>query len=240
MSKHQILNNIDHKNLRVSTNHAAHAANRIMCCLAIPGEFRDIQAEYAIFLHRDPETDNYLPMVMFGLERDENLYMDDTGWHAAYVPLMIERGPFLIGFQQHVSTGDGEKKMVVSIDRDDPRVNSDEGEPLFQPFGGNSAYTDRMVEVLGRIDRGQADIASFCQALDRHNLIEPFSLDYELPGGSKHQLTGFYTIHEERLAQLEGDVLAELSQAGVLQGAYMMIASLANIRRLIERKSARV
>lgn len=235
MSRHEILNNVDHKDLRVSTRYSAYPGNNIMCCQAIPGEFRDLQAEYVIFLHRDNASGKTMPVVMLGLQRDENLYLGDSGWQASYIPLMIERGPFLIGFQPQ---GDGGKTRVISIDMDDPRVNRAEGEPVFQPFGGNTAYTDRIADVLSRIDEGQADIEQLCQALDEHDLIEPFSLDLQLSDGTKHKLTGFHTIHEERLACLDGETLADLSRRGILQAAYMMIASIPNIRRLVEFKNA--
>jgi hypothetical protein len=128
--------------------------------------------------------------------------------------------------------------MVVSIDMDDPRVGIT-GEPLFQPFGGNSEYLDRVVDALQEIDRGQAAIAEFGQALVLHDLLEPFSLELELNSGGKYSLNGFHAIHEEKLAALDGEVLADFSRRGILQAAYMMIASMAQIPALIALKDRR-
>jgi SapC len=239
MSKHEILNNVDHKALRVDTRPQEYPGNKLMCVLAIPSEFRDLQGEYPIFLHRDEASGRFLPMAMLGLEKDENLYLGQNGWNASYLPLMIARGPFLIGFQQSSAGESGEKSRVISIDVEDSRVNDTTGEPLFQPFGGNSSYTDHVAQVLQRIDQGQADIQRLGEALHSHDLVEPFSLDIKLDNGVQHKMEGFYAIHEERLAALEGDVLSELSQSGVLQAAYMMIASLSNIRVLVNFKNAR-
>ena len=235
MSKHEILNNVDHKTLRVDTRPQVFSGNQLMCVLAIPSEFRDLQGEYPIFLHRDENSGRLLPMVMLGLEKGENLYLGENGWNASYLPLMVARGPFLIGFQQ---SGD-EKSKVISIDVEDSRVNDSKGEPLFQPFGGNSDYTDHVAQVLQRIDQGQAEIQRLGEALDRYELVEPFSLDIKLDSGVQHKMEGFYTIHEERLASLDGDTLSELSRSGILQAAYMMIASLSNIRVLVNFKNAK-
>lgn len=238
MSRHEILNNVDHKDLRIDTRHAQFPGNRVMGMLAIPSEFRDLQDEYPIVFYQDETSGKFMPMALFGLERDENLYMTDSGWGASYIPLMIQRGPLLIGFQESGSGETRQKSKVISIDVEDSRVGTTTGELLFQPFGGNSEYTEHMVLALQRIDEGQTDIERLGEVMDQHALIEPFSLDVQLDNGSKHKLTGFYTVHEERLAALEGEVLAALSRGGILQAAYMMIASLSNLRRLIAMKNA--
>ena len=70
-----------------------------------------------------------------------------------------------------------------------------------------------------------------------YELIESFSLDVELDNGSSNQLQGFYTLSEEKLEKLSTDVLEEFMKSGMLQGAYMLIASLSNFRNLIARKN---
>jgi hypothetical protein len=240
MTNHAILNEIDHKDLRVDIGHGADLGDNIMCALAIPSEFRSLQADYPIFFHKNEETGKYLPMAMFGFQAGENLYLDGDRWGAVYIPLMIERGPFLIGFQEVVKHGAAQKKMVISIDMDNPRVGSARGEPLFQPFGGNSEYTEHIVRVLQEIDRGQAMIEELVDALLQHDLLEPLTVNIELINGAKHSLQGFHTIHEERLAALDGQVLADFSRRGILQAAYMMIASMANIAKMIDLKNKRL
>ena len=152
---------------------------------------------------------------------------------------MVRRGPFAIGFQ-NVAEGTGvENNMVISVDMDHPRVGARDGEPVFQPFGDNSDYTDQMVDVLQEIERGQVAGEQLVEALLEHDLLEPFSLDVRLDSGERYSLQGFHTIQEEKLAALDGQVLADLSQRGILQACYMVIASMANIARLIELKNKR-
>lgn len=238
MAKHALLNNVDHRDVRVQTGYGAAFGDKLMCALAIPSEFRELQADYPIFFHLDEASGKYLPMAMFGFEEAENLFLENDQWQASYIPLMMRRGPFLIGFQASTSDPKSARSMVVSIDMNNPRVGT-EGEPLFQPFGGNSDYLEQVVEALKQIDQGQTAIAELGNALVQHQLIEPLALEISLRNGSKHRLTGFYTIHEERLAALDGEVLADFSRRGILQAAYMMVASMANIAALIERKNKR-
>ena len=242
MTNHAILNYDGHKDLKVNTQYSPD--DSIMCTLAIPSEFRSLQADYPIFFHQNPDTGKFLPMVMFGFEEGENLYLNGSEWDATHIPLMIERGPFLVGFQSTIDSssqsGNTDKKMVVSIDLDNPKVSDNKGEPLFLPFGGNSLYTDRIVEVLQEIDHGQEVIKEFVDALEQQDLLESFSLDVELNNGNKHRLEGFYTIHEEKLSTLEADVLADFSRRGILMAAYMVLASMSNIRRMIDLKNRRL
>ena len=72
-----------------------------------------------------------------------------------------------------------------------------------------------------------------------HELVEPFTLDVRLNSGGSHRLEGFYTINEERLAGLEAEVLTDFSRRGILHGAYMVLASMSNIPRLIDLKNRR-
>ena len=63
-------------------------------------------------------------------------------------------------------------------------------------------------------------------------------LDVGLDDGSQNRLAGFYTINEDRLAGLSGDVIAKLHAGGHLHPIYMVLASLSNFRALIDRKNA--
>jgi hypothetical protein len=239
MTKHAMLNNVDHRSLRIETRHGAQYGDDIMCVMAVPSEFLNVVADYPIFFSKSSETGKYLPMAMFGFERGENLFLEEDKWNATYIPLMVRRGPFAIGFQNVTEGTRVMNNMVISVDMDHPRVGASDGEPVFQPFGDNSDYTDQIVEVLKEIESGQTAGEQFVDALLEHDLLEPFSLDVRLDSGDRYSLQGFYTIQEEKLAALDGQVLADFSRRGILQACYMVIASMANIARLIELKNKR-
>lgn len=229
MPNHALLNNVEHKNLRVIQRRGAAFGDGVMSALTFPSEFRDVQAHYPIVFRKTDDGSTFEPHALFGFEDGENLFLDGERWDAAYVPLMVERHPFLIG--RH-----GEE-MLVHVDLDHPRVSSTEGEPVFLPYGGVSAYLERVNSTLLAVHQGVQANRGYAHVLLELELLERFSFDIELNDGSLHRLIGFYTIHEERLAALDGAVLQQLSRNGYLQAIYMVVASMPQFRALIGRKN---
>ncbi|MCL1144049.1 SapC family protein [Shewanella gaetbuli] len=240
MTQHVLLNNIEHKDLKVITTRSAALGDNLWYSVTFPQEFRSVQAHYPIFFQKDPASGQFFAVAMYGFKHEENLFLTDKGWQAAYVPLTVRRQPFLIG--QQIITEDGQEKRqrVINIDLDNPRVSQTEGEALFMPFGGNTPYLDEIAAMLEAIHLGLEDNQLFIEQLLKHNLLESFNLDIELNNGQKHQMVGFYTINEDVLAQLSAETLAELHQKGYLQAIYMAIASQSNVRQLLELKNAQV
>jgi len=237
MTKHVLLNNVEHKDLRVITRRAAQYGDDVMCALTFPAEFRSVQAHYPIFFRKAADSGQFQPFAMFGFRDGENLFLGEQGWDATYVPMAIERQPFLIGFQP--GTG-AERQMVVHVDLDSPRISRTDGERVFLEYGGVSEYLQRVNGILGAIHGGIESTPPFVAALLELDLLESFALDIRLADGTDHRVAGFYTINEERLAALDGAQLERLNRAGHLLPVFMVIASLSNIRALVERKNRRL
>lgn len=228
MSNHVLLNNVDHKDLRVITTRGAAYGDDAMLAITFPSEFRDLQAHYPIVFRKTPEG-TFEPVVLFGFQDRENLFLGANGWDASYVPLAIERQPFLIGVT------DGEP--MVHIDLASPRVSMADGEAVFLTHGGNTEFLERVNSTLLSIYQGLQTIPAFVAALLENALLESFVFDIELDDGSQNRLAGFYTINEEKLSALGDDTIARMHKAGYLQAIYMVLASLSNFRALIERKN---
>jgi hypothetical protein len=227
MSKHALLNNVDHKDLRVITTRSAEYGDNVMLAITFPGEFRNLQAHYPIVFRKNAQG-QFEPVALLGFKDGQNLFLSKQGWDATYIPLTIERQPFLIGFSS-------DRQPMMHIDLDSPRVSRDQGEPVFREFGGNTEFLERMSSVLLAIHQGLASNEPFIGALLQHELLESFVFDIQLNDGSQNRLGGFYTINEERLLDLNGAALEQLNRAGHLQAIYMAIASLSNLRALTER-----
>lgn len=230
MSQPVLLNNIDHAAMRVVTTRGAAYGDNVMSALTFPDEFRTLQAHYPIVFGKSADG-GFDALALFGFQEGENLFLEGDAWLAPDLPLTVERQPFLIGV-------DGEE-LMVHVDLDSPRLSTTEGEPLFLPQGGTSDYLERMNSTLQAIHLGLQGARGFIKALLEHELLESFVLDITLDDGSDNRLAGFYTIHEERLAGLDGAALARLHRAGHLQAIYMVLASLSNFRTLIDAKNRR-
>lgn len=231
MANPVLLNNIDHKDLRVITARGAAYGDDVMLALTFPAEFRDLQAHYPIVFRKGADGVSFEAYAMLGFEDGENLFLDGDVWDAPDLPLSIARQPFLIGLN--------DSAMMVHVDLDNPRVNASTGEPVFLPHGGNTEYLENISAMLATIDQGLQTMPAFVAALLEHKLLESFVLDVELNSGAQHRLSGFYTIHEERLQAVGAEALAAMNRNGYLQAIYMAIASMSKLRSLIERKNRR-
>lgn len=228
MARPVLLNNIDHKDLHVQTGRGARFGDDVMSALTFPAEFRDVQHCYPI-VFRTSADGGFEAHALFGFQEGENLFLGAQGWEAPYVPLSIERQPFLIGVQG--------SDMMVHVDLENPRLSDSQGERVFLPHGGTTEFLERVNGTLLALHQGLQQSRGFMAALLEHQLLESFVFDIELDDGSQHRLAGFYTINEKRLASLPGAVLESLNRAGYLQAIYMVLASLSNFRTLIERKN---
>ncbi|GAB1594836.1 SapC family protein [Lysobacter sp. PAGU 2638] len=225
-----LLNNVDHADLRIDTRHAAALGDDVMLALTFPAEFRDVQAHYPIVFAKTPDGTTFQPIALLGLRDGENLFLDGERWDAAYVPLSIARQPFLIG------NANGEP--VIHVDLDHPRVGR-AGEAVFREHGGTTDYLERVSSTLLALHNGLQATRAFVDALLAHDLLEAFVLDVQLDDGSQNRLAGYYTIHEERLTRLDAAAIVSLHAAGHLASIYMVLASLSQLRPLIDRMNAR-
>src|SRR5688572_32383070 len=100
MARHEKLNNIAHKNLRVLNRFGADLGDNVGQVLTFPTEYEDVQREYPIFFRKESGTGEYQSVVLLGLEKNENLFLNGDRWDAHYIPGVIARGPFLIGFEE--------------------------------------------------------------------------------------------------------------------------------------------
>jgi hypothetical protein len=230
----QLLNNIQHKDLRVITRRGAAWGDDFMSAPVTVDEFRKAQAHYPIVFQPDGKG-GFVPAVLFGLQEGQNLFLNadsDTGWEADYLPLSVQRLPFSIGI------ADDELRMMV--DMASKRISHGaEGEALFLPHGGTTDFTENANSVLRTLHEGFEATTEFIQTLMAHDLLEPFTLDVERADGTHGQLVGYSIVHEERLAALDAGTVGLLHQADYLQPIYMALASLSNFTPLIKRHLAR-
>jgi hypothetical protein len=108
------------------------------------------------------------------------------------------------------------------------------------PHGGHTPYLEHIITVLrGLRDGTEAGKAMFA-AFDSMGLIQPIDLDVKFDDKHGVKLAGLYGIDRERLAALDADSLHRLNQAGYLEGAYLVLASMHNVRRLMAEKQRRL
>lgn len=237
MPNHQLLDNITHKNIKVIRDHHPKYGDTANYTTLLNYELRQCQKHYPIFFHKNTHSGQFETIALFGFEKDENLYLDENGWHAQYIPLTVQRRPFLIGFQHDTNDGVVNNEPVVHIDMDSARVNTHQGEPIFMPSGGHSPFLEQISSILSTINTGHAHHQAFIQALLKLDLIESVSINITLDNQTTIDLPFLYTIYEEKLSQLNAHDLHSLHRKSYLQDIYMIMASTSNMSDLIEKKN---
>jgi hypothetical protein len=183
-----------------------------------------------VYQHVDGDV-GFQPIVLFGLEEGQNLFLNDGGWDAAVVPMALQREPFAIGRAE-------DSTLQLHIDMESPRVvraGEEEGTALFLPHGGFTDYLDQVVKLMEQLHEQAQLLPAFIDALKRLQLLEPFVLDIEMPSGEHSRLTGLFSMNEERLSALSGSELEKLAQQGFLLPIYMQVASLSQLPVLLHR-----
>ncbi len=237
MAKIELLNNLDHKDLRVITTRSAEYGDNLWYTPTFPHEFRNLQRHYPIVFTKNSETGQFQAVALLGFELGENLFLNEDGWEAGYIPLSIMRQPFLIGYQDTTEGGVPKTELVISVNVDSPRVSTTEGDRVFLEHGGNTDYLERVNSILNLVHQGLERNQLFIDMMLGMDLLESFVLDVELNDGSEHRMSGFYTINEDSLAGLTGDDLVILNNKGYLEAVYMVMASQSNIPDLVDRKN---
>jgi hypothetical protein len=236
MSRHVVLDSKAHRDLRIRGGASAELGDGVMACLTVPSEFRRVHNEFPILFRRDLDSGRFSALVLFGFENGENLFLEEGRWDASYRPLALSIQPFLIG------RAVAEAGSEVHVDLDHSRIAEpgEEGIRAFDDHGQPTPYLETIIGGLDELDQGYRLSGDFFAALERYDLLEPFSFDVELRDGSNHRLVGYHLIDEEKLRTLEPGGLAELHAAGYLMPMFMALASLSNLAALVERKNRRL
>jgi hypothetical protein len=240
MPRHELLNNVAHRDLRVDMRFGPGCGDAVAMVPAFATEFAELQREYPIFFRRDPAGGDWQSVVLLGFEQRENLFLQEGRWNATYLPGAVAKGPFLIGFQEQDVDGELRREPVIHVDLAHPRVASGEGEVVFLPQGGNSPYLEHIAAVLRGIRDGVELGRAMFAAFDAAGLIQPVALDVQLDDAHRISVKGLHGIDRDRLAALDAATLERLNRAGFLEGAYLVLASMHNVRRLMAEKQRRL
>lgn len=238
MTNKVLLNNVDHADLKLTIRHGAQFGDSVNQMLVFPTEFEELQREFPIFFRKDANGE-FQAVALLGLDKDENLFLDESGWRSRYVPAIQQRGPFSIAMHERRIGGEMRTEPMIHVDLDDPRVSWTEGEPVFLPQGGNSPYLDHVTRVLQAIHTGLEVNRPMFAAFEEVDLIEPVRLELKLSETEQYLIPDRYTIDANKLAALDGSRLERLHARGFLRAAFHVQSSLGNVSRLIELKNAK-
>jgi len=223
MTNVALLNNHDHRALRVQAGASARYGDNQRFVAVILGEFPHLVAHYPILLTKDQNTGAFFAGAMLGFDEGENLFLDERGMET-YRPLNLQRGPFFTAGTE------------VAIDLDSPRLEAG-GKPLFTEQGEPTQYLQSIMALFRDLKPGLEMTKTFVESLVGLKLVEPIDIDLAFDDGSKRKLTGLYTVNQQVLSALPDATVVELFRKGYLQLIYLMMASLKQVPVLARRKN---
>lgn len=196
-------------------------------------EFPRACREYPIVFGADNKGDIF-PVVLLGLKKNQNLYIDKKGqWKAEYIPAYVRRYPFILAQPES-----GADKFAVCIDESYPGFNiAKEGRPMFNAKGEESAVLKQAVEFLKDYQNQVHLTTLFCKSLASLGVLEPMQANIELKGGGKFALGGFQCVNRAKLGLVKPAKLADLVKTGHMELIYAHLLSLNNVGALLKRLS---
>lgn len=226
MNRLVALDSAAHRRLRVDQEQVIAQAAQLNMLPVVLGEFLKLCVQYPIVLTKNGATGQFTCIALFGFEKHENLFWRANRWDALYVPLQVTRQPFFLG-----------DTNVVCLDMQHAAMKQSQGEAIFDEHGAETAYLQRVKQMLAALLAGEEQTDRFIRKLLALELVRPMRLEIEFVDRRKQRIEGLYTIDEERLQALPGRAVAELHALDYLAPIYTMLASLGHIYSLVQRKN---
>jgi hypothetical protein len=228
-----LLDRDKHRRRRVKASDSFGFARRANSLYVAGVEFNEACKEYAIVFTRSANG-RILPVVMLGLRARENLYVDEQDhWLGHYIPAFVRRYPFVLAELP------GQQSLGVCIDEGYKGLNEKEGEPLFDDGGANTPFLQNALDFLQQYQREYLRTEAFCQRLDQAGLLTEMNARADLVDGRSFTVGSLLVVDEKRLLALPDATALSFFRSGELHLISMHLASLSNMRVLVDRISQR-
>jgi hypothetical protein len=227
----------EHAGLRIRADLVEASAARQHLVPIVVSEFRKAAVQFPIVFAKNPETGRFSAYVLNGLGVEENLFWSGTELDVAYVPLNVRRQPFYVGTND---APDSAGSNVLCIDLDSPCLEASGAKTLVNPDGSDSDYLKGILSILGELIAGRKATEQFIATVLSLDLLAPIMLDIVLDDGTPLQVTGLYSVDEEKLKQLDAGEVARLWQTGYLDLIYTVLIASGQIFKLIRLKNQRI
>jgi hypothetical protein len=207
----------------------ARKANSLFVAAA---EFAEAGKEYAIVFTRSGNG-KVVPVVMLGLRARENLFVGEGGeWTGRYVPAFVRRYPFVLAQLPG-------KSMGVCIDEAYAGLNDKDGEALFDGQGANTPFLQNALDFLEQYQRDHLRTEAFCQRMEQAGLLMEMNARADLVDGRSFTVASLLVVDEKKLMALPDAVALSLFRAGELHLVSMHLASLSNMKALVDKMAQR-
>ena len=226
-----------HAKLRVKPNvDFAHAKELNLAAVMIT-ELSAAAANFPLVFIQHPETKVIRPVAMFGLRPGENYFYGMDGWDATYVPLLVQRHPFLIGAND---ADPDSKTLTMCLDRTSPFLSETDGIALFDESGNATDFLNNRNQLLTEIFEGERITEQFTRKIMEMELLKPFEILLQGMDSQTRKVTGLMTFDDQKLRQLTDAQVLELNKLDFLAACYVIYGSLFQIHRMMQIRNRKL
>lgn len=224
------INKDKHGKLRAKPNVDFAHAKELNLAGVMLTEINAATANFPVVFVQHPDTKVIRPVAMFGLRPGENYYYGQEGWDATYVPLLIQRHPFLIGADD---ANPDSTNLTMCIDANSPYLTEGEGTALFDEQGNATEFLSSRNQLLMEVFEGERITNQFVAKITQLDLLKPFEILLQGQDGITRRVTSLMTLDVVKLRQMSDEVLTELHKLDFLAALYVIYGSLFQIHRMM-------
>jgi SapC len=186
-----------------------------------------------IFLPR-PGDGKLLLAAMLGLRPGENIYHGPEFWDSTYVPLAIQRYPFVAGYDDRLTDVD---EITTCLEINSPLLSEKEGTPLFTADGEQTDFFKSKHQLLSNMFDSQRLTELFVDAVVDLGLVSLMNLHLQQQNGEIRRVTGLFALDEKKMKNLSPEQFLQLHKADFLPACYLIMASLHQLTQLVRLRN---
>ncbi|XOV77485.1 MAG: SapC family protein [Aestuariibacter sp.] len=234
MAKIEQINNESHKNLKIKkTPDVSDLAEQNILPVVV-GEFSHAATEFPICFIKNPQNDEFQVVVLMGIERKENLFVENDQWTGSYMPARYTHKPFGL-----VSNPNNDQEFGLAMDVEHPLVSETEGEALFNEDGTESEFLEKQKKGMSNYLEQEHLTKLFAKELGEKELLIHRQINVKLDG-KQMDIDGVYMVDEEKFNQLSDEDFLSMRKRGMLSAIYTHLLSMRQMNNLMRRKSERM
>ncbi|OCW58247.1 hypothetical protein AWJ14_21360 [Hoeflea olei] len=186
---------------------------------------------------------DFMPMVVTGIRKDENLFVDGEGRWAEphYVPAYVRRYPFIL------AGGDTDERLALCIENDPARLvdagSNGEAKPLFvrQSDGalGKGEVIDSALSFCEQYQGMFVKTRQIMKVITDSGLLAERTSKISLNDGESFNITGFHLVDEAKLNAMSDEAYLKLRKADALATIYCHLASMNSWTSILHQASLR-
>jgi hypothetical protein len=191
-------------------------------------EFVASASSYPIFFIKNSHSGKFSSTALLGLTQDNVFFDGSPSTSVAYIPKSLTMLPFAFGVDEQ-----NDNQLTICINTDSQLLNQPSGEPMLDAKGEETDYIKTVQQRFASLYKDNVITERFIDALIKLNLLVELEIQIQLDNGQKQTLKGLYNINEEALGALSDQQKLTFLSQGYYPPIMAMLASLAQINRMI-------